>query len=91
MILDTEIISLEELYDIFIRDYLAGNYTEGVCSWNGDDALMGPRSFAHNSKKKQKEWDTHLNSTKVMPMNLKNGARSIYLIWRTNLDEKEKL
>ena len=51
MILDTEIISLEELYDIFIRDYLAGNYTEGVCSWNGDHALMGPRSFAHKFKK----------------------------------------
>ena len=52
MIIGTEIISLEELYDIFIRDYLAGNYTEGICRWTGDDALMGPRSFAHKFKKK---------------------------------------
>ena len=51
MIVGTEIISLEELYDIFIRDYLAGNYTEGICRWNGDDALMGPKSFAHKFKK----------------------------------------
>ena len=43
--------SLEELYDDFIEQYELGNFTEGVCSWNGDDALMGPKSVAHKFKK----------------------------------------
>ena len=46
-----EKISLEKLYDDFIEQYQLGNFTEGVCNWNGDDALMGPRSFAHKFKK----------------------------------------
>ena len=45
-------MSLEALYDQFIKDYEQGNFTEGVCGWNGDDALMGPRSVAHTFKKK---------------------------------------
>ena len=51
MILETSIKTLEELYDDFIKNYEMGNFVEGVCSWNGDDALMGPRSFAHKFKK----------------------------------------
>ena len=49
-----EKISLEKLYDDFIEQYQLGNFTEGVCGWNGDDALMGPKSVAHKFKKKQK-------------------------------------
>ena len=43
--------SLETIYDEFIEGYIQGNFTEGVCQWNGDDALMSPRSFAHAFKK----------------------------------------
>ena len=43
--------SLDELYDDFIKNYELGNFTEGVCEWNGDDALMGPKSVAHIFKK----------------------------------------
>ena len=44
--------SLDELYDDFIKNYELGNFTEGVCEWNGDDALMGPKSVAHIFKKR---------------------------------------
>ena len=43
---------LESLYDEFIENYEMGNLVEGICAWNGDDALMGPRSLAHKFKKK---------------------------------------
>ena len=43
---------LESLYDEFIENYEMGNLVEGICSWNGDDALMGPKSLAHKFKKK---------------------------------------
>ena len=46
---------LESLYDEFIENYEMGNFVEGICSWNGDDALMGPRSLAHKFKKKAEE------------------------------------
>ena len=46
-----EKISLEKLYDNYIEQYQNGNFTEGVCEWNGDDALMGPESVAHKFKK----------------------------------------
>ena len=49
-----EKISLEKLYDNYIEQYQNGNFTEGVCEWNGDDALMGPESVAHKFKKMQK-------------------------------------
>ena len=55
MNLGRELMSLEGLYDQFINDYQQGNFTEGVCSWNGDDALMGPKSVAHKFKKKAEE------------------------------------
>ena len=55
MIIETSIRTLEELYDDFIKNYEMGNFIEGVCSWNGDDALMGPRSFAHKFKKRAEE------------------------------------
>ena len=45
MILETSINTLDELYDDFIKNYELGNFTEGLCEWNGDDALMGPNSF----------------------------------------------
>jgi len=47
-----EKISLEKLYDDFIEQYQNGKFVEGVCEWNGDDALMGPESVAHKFKKK---------------------------------------
>ena len=52
MILETSINTLDELHDDFIKNYELGNFTEGLCEWNGDDALMGPRSFAHTFKKR---------------------------------------
>ncbi len=51
MITDLHISTLDDLYDNFIEEYQNGNFTEGVCEWNGDDALMGPKSFAHKFKK----------------------------------------
>jgi hypothetical protein len=49
MILETKMgrmqKSLETIYDEFIDGYLQGNFTEGVCHWNGDDALMSPYTF----------------------------------------------
>tara|TARA_B100001113_G_scaffold126292_2_gene103082 strand:+ start:2761 stop:3021 length:261 start_codon:yes stop_codon:yes gene_type:complete len=51
MILEHTIGTLDELFDNFIEEYQNGNFTEGVCSWNGDDALMPPKSFAHKFKK----------------------------------------
>ena len=49
-----EKISLEKLYDDFIKQYQLGNFTEGVCSWNGDDALMGPGSVGKRFVEKAK-------------------------------------
>ena len=39
--------SLETIYDEFVEMYLQGNFTEGLCSWNGDDALMTPLTFGN--------------------------------------------
>ena len=39
--------SLETIYDEFVEMYLQGNFTEGHCSWNGDDALMSPFTFGN--------------------------------------------
>ena len=47
-----EKISLEKLYDDFIEQYQNGKFVEGVCEWNGDDALMAPEAVAHKFKKK---------------------------------------
>ena len=55
MIIGASISTLEELHDDFIKNYELGNFIEGVCPWNGDDALMGPRSFAHTFKKRAEE------------------------------------
>lgn len=46
-----KIKNLDELYNEFMDGYVRGNFTEGVCEWNGDDALMSPRSFSHKFKK----------------------------------------
>jgi hypothetical protein len=43
--------TLDSLYEEFVDGYTQGNFVEGVCSWNGDDALMGPKSFSHKFKK----------------------------------------
>ena len=48
-------LSIEDIYDNFIKRYESGHFTEGVCEWNGDDALMSPRSFAHAFKKECEE------------------------------------
>ena len=37
--------TLDTLYDEHIEQYLQGNFTEGLCHWNGDDALMSPYTF----------------------------------------------
>jgi hypothetical protein len=45
-----EKVSLEQLYDDFIRNYTEGNFISGFTSrW--DDALMSPEEFAHLFKK----------------------------------------
>ena len=56
MILEATITNLDELHDDFIKNYELGNFTEGVCEWNGDDALMSPKSFAHTFKKRASEF-----------------------------------
>ena len=43
---------IEELYEDFIDQYQKGKFVEGVCEWNGDDALMAPEAVAHKFKKK---------------------------------------
>jgi hypothetical protein len=45
-----EKISLEQLYNDFIRNYTEGNLVSGYTAW-GDDALMSPEEFAHLFKK----------------------------------------
>ena len=47
--------SLGDLVEKFITRYMEGHFVEGVCEWNGDDALMSPRSFAHTFKKRAEE------------------------------------
>ena len=54
-VLEKQTTTLEDLYEDFIEGYTQGNFVEGLCEWNGDDALMGPRSFAHSFKKKAEE------------------------------------
>ena len=55
MILEASISNLDELYDNMIKNYELGYFVEGQCEWNGDDALMSPRSFAHTFKKRAEE------------------------------------
>ena len=55
MNLGRALMSLEGLYDQFINDYQQGKFVEGICEWNGDDALMSPRSVAHKFKKKAEQ------------------------------------
>ena len=43
--------TLGKLVEKFTTEYIEGKFVEGVCEWNGDDALMSPRSFAHAFKK----------------------------------------
>ena len=47
-------VPLDELYDHFVEQYELGNFTEGVCSWNGDDALMSPGSVGKRFVEKAK-------------------------------------
>jgi len=51
MILEASISTLDELYDNMVRNYELGYFVEGISEWNGDDALMGPKSVAHKFKK----------------------------------------
>ena len=55
MILEASISTLDELYDNMVRNYELGYFVEVISEWNGDDALMGPRSFAHTFKKRAEE------------------------------------
>ena len=52
MILEASITTLDELYDNMVRNYELGYFVEGISEWNGDDALMSPKSFAHTFKKR---------------------------------------
>ena len=55
MILEASITTLDELYDNMVRNYELGYFVEGISEWNGDDALMSPKSFAHTFKKRAEE------------------------------------
>ena len=48
--------SLGKLVEKFTTMYIEGKFVEGVCEWNGDDALMSPRSFAHACMKECESW-----------------------------------
>ena len=37
--------SLGKLVEKFTVMYIEGKFVEGVCEWNGDDALMSPYTF----------------------------------------------
>ena len=54
MTLGTALTNLDEIYDDFIKEYEMGSFVEGVCSWNGDDALMGPGSVGKRFVEKAK-------------------------------------
>ena len=45
---------IEELYEDFISQYQNGKFVEGVCEWNGDDALMSPESVGKKFVEKVK-------------------------------------
>ena len=54
MTLGTALTNLDEIYDDFIKEYEMGSFVEGVCNWNGDDALMGPGSVGKRFVEKAK-------------------------------------
>ena len=37
--------SLDTLYDEYVESYCQGNFTDGFCDWNVDEALMAPDMF----------------------------------------------
>ena len=39
--------SIETLVEKFTKMYIEGKFVEGVCEWNGDDALMTPLTFGN--------------------------------------------
>ena len=45
MTLGVALTKLEDIHEDFIKEYELGNFTEGICNWNGDDALMSPYTF----------------------------------------------
>ncbi len=47
-------VPLIELYNRFIEQYEKGNFVEGICEWNGDDALMSPESVGKKFVEKAK-------------------------------------
>ena len=47
-------VPLIELYNHFVNEYENGNLVEGVCEWNGDDALMSPESVGKRFVEKAK-------------------------------------
>ena len=47
-------VPLDELYDYFMEQYQKGNLVEGICEWNGDDALMSPESVGKKFVEKAK-------------------------------------
>tara|TARA_B100000315_G_C14566973_1_gene583447 strand:+ start:1850 stop:2425 length:576 start_codon:yes stop_codon:yes gene_type:complete len=47
-------VPLTELYDHFVEQYQKGKLVEGICEWNGDDALMSPESVGKRFVEKAK-------------------------------------
>jgi len=47
-------VPLIELYNRFVEQYEKGNFVEGICEWNGDDALMSPESVGKKFVEKAK-------------------------------------
>jgi len=60
--------SLGKLVEKFTTMYIEGKFVEGVCEWNGDDALMSPMSFGkrfgdycHRLGYDASEYEGHMN------------------------------
>ena len=70
--------SIEKLVEKFTTMYLEGKFVEGVCKWNGDDALMSPRSFAHAFKKECESWNYKYKQYKEYADDLEEWCRSLY-------------
>ena len=70
--------TLENLVEKFTIKYIEGKFVEGVCEWNGDDALMSPRSFAHAFKKECESWGYKHNQYRCMADDLEEWCE-IYL------------
>ncbi len=69
---------LDKLVEKFTTMYIEGKFVEGFCEWNGDDALMSPRSFAHAFKKECESYGYKYDQYKCMADDLEEWCE-IYL------------